>query len=249
MSIADLRPAAVDGLTDDELLERYAVPAAARSWVRFNFIVGADGAATLAGRSGGLGNAADHRMLHLLRRPADVILVGAGTVRAEGYGGELLDEAARSWRTLHSLAPRPIVAVVSGSLDLDPHAPFFTEAPTRPLVFTCADADPRRRRELGAVADVLLAGRDRVEPALLASALEAMRFRVIHSEGGPTLFGAFLRAGLVDDLCLSLSPLLVGGGLRLLPTALPGPARMRLEHVLESEGLLLLRYALGRRVP
>jgi riboflavin biosynthesis pyrimidine reductase len=247
MSVADLHPTTVDGLTDEELLERYVVPPAARSWVRFNFIVGADGAATLAGRSGGLGNAADRRLLSLLRRPADVILVGAGTVRAEGYGGELLDDVGRAWRTGHSLAPRPVVAVVSGTLDLDPRSPFFTEAPARPLVFTCADADPGRRRELGAVADVLLAGRDRVEPVLLASALTAMRFRVIHSEGGPTLFGAFLRAGLVDDLCLSLSPLLVGGGLRILPVATPEPVRMRLAHVLESEGLLLLRYLLGRR--
>jgi len=247
MSITDLRPAAVDGLTDDELLERYAVPTSARSWVRFNFIVGADGAATLAGRSGGLGNAADRRMLHLLRLPADVVLVGAGTVRAEGYGGELLDDAGRGWRSAHGRAPRPVVAVVSGSLDLDPRAPFFTEAPERPLVFTSAAADPRKRRELDAVADVLLAGRDRVEPALLASALEAMRLRLIHSEGGPTLFAAFLQAGLVDDLCLSVSPLLVGGGLRILPVALPEPSRLRLQHVLESEGLLLLRYALGRR--
>jgi riboflavin biosynthesis pyrimidine reductase len=246
VSIADLRPTAAGGLTDDQLLERYAVPAA-RSWIRFNFIVGADGSATLAGRSGGLGNAADRRMLHLLRRPADVILVGAGTVRAEGYGGELLDEAGRSWRTSHGLPPRPVVAVVSGSLDLDPGSPFFTEAPARPLVLTSDAADSGRRRELEAVADVLVAGRDRVEPALVAAALEARSLRVLHSEGGPTLFGAFLRAGLVDDLCLSLSPLLVGGGLRLLPVALAGPRRMRLEHVLESEGLLLLRYALGGR--
>jgi riboflavin biosynthesis pyrimidine reductase len=249
MSIVDPAPTVADGLTDDELLERYAVPAAPRSWVRFNFILGADGAATLAGRSGGLGNAADRRLLSLLRRPADVILVGAGTVRAEGYGGELLDEAGRAWRARHGLAPRPAIAVVSGSLELDPGSPFFAEAPVRPIVLTSAAADPGRRRALGDVADVLIAGRDRVEPALLASALAARRIRVIHSEGGPTLFEAFLREGLVDDLCLSLSPLLVGGGLRLLPAALPQPARLRLAHVLESEGLLLLRYRLGAGVP
>jgi riboflavin biosynthesis pyrimidine reductase len=95
---------------------------------------------------------------------------------------------------------------------------------------------------------VLLAGRETVEPALAVSALEARGLRVIHSEGGPTLFDTFLRARLVDDLCLSLSPLLVGGGLRILPAALPEPSRMRLEHVLEGEGLLLLRYTLRGRV-
>jgi riboflavin biosynthesis pyrimidine reductase len=247
MSIADPRPASADGLTDDELLEHYYPIPAARSWIRFNFIVSADGAATLDGRAGGLGNAADRRLLQLLRWPADVVLVGAGTVRAEGYGGELLDEAGRRWRQGRGRAPRPIAAVVSGSLDLDPQSPFFTEARIRPLVLTCATADPRRRRGLDRVADVRVVGGDRVEPALVAAEFEAAGLRVIHSEGGPILFDAFLRAGLVDDLCLSLSPLLVGGGLPLLPGALPGPARMRLAHVLESEGLLLLRYALGRR--
>jgi riboflavin biosynthesis pyrimidine reductase len=246
MSIADLRPVSADGLTDDELLERYPVPAAARSWIRFNFIVSADGAATLAGRAGGLGNAADRRLLQLLRWPADVILVGAGTVRAEGYGGELVHEAGRRWREGRGRTPSPVVAVVSGSLDLDPRSPFFTEAPIRPLVLTTAKADPERRRDLERVADVRVAGGDRVEPALVAAEFDAAGLRVVHSEGGPILFHAFLEAGLVDDLCLSLSPLLVGGGLRLLPGDLPGPARMRLAHVLESEGLLLLRYALGR---
>jgi riboflavin biosynthesis pyrimidine reductase len=244
--IADALPVAVDGLTDEELLDRYAVPASARSWVRFGFIATADGAATLAGRSGGLGNAADRRMLTLLRRPADVILVGAGTIRAEGYSGELLDEAGRRWRTAHGLPARPVVAVVSGTLDLDPGSPFFTEAPRRPIVFTSAAAPDGRRRALARVADVLQAGAGRVEPAVLVSVLEAMRLRVIHAEGGPALFGSFLEAGLVDDLCLSLSPMLVGGGLRILPAPLPAPARLRLEHVLESEGLLLLRYAVVR---
>jgi riboflavin biosynthesis pyrimidine reductase len=241
--------APADALPDDELLERYAVPADARSWVRFNFITSADGAATIGGRSGGLGNAADRRLLGLLRRLADVILVGAGTVRAEGYAGELLDEDGRRWRAAHRLDPRPVVAVVSGSLDLDPRSRFFTEAPSRPLVFTSARADARRRRELGAVADVVQAGTTRVDPAVLASVLAAMRYRVLHSEGGPALLDSFLRAGVVDDLCLSLSPLLVGGGLRLLPQALPAAVRLRLEHVLESEGLLLLRYGVGRGAP
>lgn len=244
--ISDALPVAAEGLTDEELLDRYAVPASARSWVRFGFIATADGAATLAGRSGGLGNAADRRMLALLRRPADVLLVGAGTIRAEGYSGELLDEGARRWRTEHGLPARPVVAVVSGTLDLDPGAPFFTDAPRRPIVFTSASVPEERRRALAPVADVLQAGAERVEPAVLVSVLEAMRLRLIHSEGGPALFGSFLAAGLVDDLCLSLSPMLVGGGLRLLPAPLPAPARLRLEHVLESEGLLLLRYTLGR---
>lgn len=239
-------PASADGLSDDELLERYAVPPDAPAWVRFVFITSADGSATLGGRSGALGNAADRRLLRLLREPADVLLVGAGTVRAEGYAGELLDDDARRRRTDRGLPPRPRVAVVSGRLDLDPRSSFFAEAPERPLVVTCVAADPARRRELAAVADVLDAGAEAVEPARVIAVLRERGLRRIHSEGGPSLFDAFLRDGLVDDLCLSLSPVLAGGGLRLLPAALPDAVRLRLEHVLESEGLLLLRYAVAR---
>ena len=242
--ISRLHPGPVADATDEQLLEWYAPPAQAQRWVRFEFVASADGAATVAGRSGPLGSAEDRRVLHLLRRQADVLLVGAGTIRAEGYSGELVDEAGRAWRRQHGLPARPVVAVVSGSLDLDPDAAFFTQAPRRPLVFTTRAADPARRRALQGVADVVLAGAEAVDPAQLVSSLAAMRHRVIHSEGGPALFGAFQRAGVVDELCLSISPLLAGGGApRIVRSAsIDEPVRLRLRHVLAGGDLLLLRY-------
>ena len=104
---------------DAALLHSYAPPSGTDPFVRFNFVSSIDGAATLGGLSGELGTAADKRVFMLLRRAADVILVGAGTVRAEGYDGELLDAASRAWRLERGMSECPVLAVVSGHLDLD----------------------------------------------------------------------------------------------------------------------------------
>jgi riboflavin biosynthesis pyrimidine reductase len=244
-------PDPVTDASDEQLLQWYADVPRPENWVRFNFVSSLDGAATLEGRSGGLGNAVDQHVFQLLRRLADVILVGAGTVRAEGYGGDLLGAEARQWRASHGRSEHPAVAIVSGSLDLDPHSAFFSEAPVRPLVFTSAGADPARRKELAAVADVVEAGRERVEPAGIVRALAERGLLQIHCEGGPTLLGSFEAAGLVDELCLTVSPLLVGGTGTRIARSGGGhrPQQLRLVHVLESESMLLLRYAMDRPAP
>jgi riboflavin biosynthesis pyrimidine reductase len=211
--------------------------------VRFNFVSSIDGAATLRGRSGGLGDASDRRVLVLLRRPADVVLVGAGTIRVEGYAGDLLDGPSRDWRLAHGLSAHPPVAVVSARLDLDPTSGFFTEAVVRPLVITTTRAEPARRQALERVADVVVAGDDSVDPAALVHELAERGHRRIHSEGGPMLFGSFQRAGTVDELCLSLSPVLVGGPSRRIAIGPEEQVRpMRLVSVLLGGDLLLLRY-------
>lgn len=236
-------------LSDDELLAAYAwdrsgaVPG--RPYFRFNFVVSADGAAAVDGRSGALGDGADHRVFELLRRTADVILVGAGTVRAEGYAGELLDEESQSWRTASGMTSHPAVAIVSGRLDLDADGPFFEQAPVRPLILTAATAAAGRRAALERVADVVVAGEQAVEPAQAAAALAERGFQRVLCEGGPQLFGTFQAAGLVDELCLTISPLLAAGSaLRITagaPEAVP-PRRLELAQVLRGGDTLLLRY-------
>lgn len=244
-------PEPVTAATDDQLLQWYGDMPQSGNRVRFNFVSSLDGAASLEGRSGGLGNAVDQHVFQLLRRLADVILVGAGTVRAEGYGGDLLGAEARRWRADRGMPEHPAVAVVSGSLDLDPNSAFFLEAPVRPLLFTSAEADPARRKELAAVADVVEAGQERVEPAGIVRALAERGLQQIHCEGGPTLLGSFEAAGLVDELCLTVSPLLVGGtGTRIARSGGGHPPQpLRLVHVLESDSMLLLRYATHRPAP
>jgi riboflavin biosynthesis pyrimidine reductase len=238
-----IHPSPLPDLTDDQLLQEYAPPEGTDPWVRFNFVASVDGAATVRGRSGALGDESDRRVLLLLRRQADVLLVGAGTIRAEGYAGELLDGAGRAWRRDHGLSPHPPVAVVSGRLDLDPASGFFTEAVVRPLVITTARADADRRRELERVADVVEAGVDHIDPVSVVEVLADRGYRLIHSEGGPMLFGSVQQAGAVDELCLSLSPVLVGGLARRIAVVPTEEVRgMRLASVLRAEDLLLLRY-------
>ncbi|MDJ0356474.1 pyrimidine reductase family protein [Paenarthrobacter sp. PH39-S1] len=244
--------------TDAELLSWYAGPpeggpdrGAPR--VSFNFVSSLDGAATVDGRSGGLGSAADQRIFKLLRRHADVLLLGAQTVRAEGYAGELLDDEAQRWRVRHGKPAHPSVAIVSGSLRLDPESRFFTAAPVRPLIFTTGAAPASRRRSLEAVADVVTAGAQVLDVDAIIDELTARGLPGIHSEGGPHLFGSFQEAGRVDELCLSLSPLLVGGqGPRISAsiagvngTAAAAPEKMRLAHVLTGGDMLFLRYLRG----
>ncbi len=234
-------------LDDGELLAAYGWDRAAepaRPYFRFNFVASVDGAVSWNGRSGELGDDADRRLFGLLRSTAQVILVGAGTVRAEGYAGELVSAQTRSWRTRQGLPAHPGIAVVSASLDLDPESGFFAAAPVKPLVLTTAAAPAGRRAALEEVADVVVAGARTVEPGLAARALARRgAFRVL-CEGGPTLFGSFQAAGLVDELCLTLSPVLAAGSSSRISAGTPelGLARLRLRHVLRSGDTLLLRY-------
>lgn len=240
-----LMPSPVRGATDAQLLSWYTRPAITGPYVSFNFVSSLDGAATLYGRSGALGNAADRRIMVLLRRAADVLLLGAGTVRTEGYSGELIGADGVHWRKNRGRSVRPSLAVVSGSLRIDPCLPFFTEAPERPLVVTTAEANSVRRRALERVADVVTCGQRRLDVDLLIQELKQRGHSRIHSEGGPHLFGTFQQAGRVDELCLSVSPMLAGGhGPRIAVSSREHlhPGRMRLHHVLRCGDMLFLRY-------
>jgi len=233
-----------DDLRDEAILAAYAPPASEPSWLRMNFVASLDGAAAREGRSGGLGGDADKRVFELLRRWADVVLVGAGTVRAEGYGGMRVDDVAAAWRTAHGFAAQPVLALVSARLDLDPASTVFTQAPVRPIVYTVAGAAPERRETLAEVADVVAVGAADLEPTAVRADLVARGLRRIHSEGGPSLFGTFLEAGVVDELCLTLAPTLEAGSADRIAHGEHGvPTGMRLAGLLRStDDELLLRY-------
>lgn len=249
--IERLFPSATAEASDADLLRWYAEPGAAgraddggRPWVSFNFVSSLDGAATVDGRSGGLGSAADQRIFALLRRLADVIVVGASTIRAEGYVGELLDATAQHWRTGHGRSAHPAIAVVSGSLDLDPASDFFRQAPVRPIILTTAAAPDVRRAALSAVADVVDAGETTLDVDAAIAALAERGWVRIHSEGGPHVLGTFAAAHRVDELCLTLSAKLAAGGAGRIAAGPPldAPAEMELAHVLLSGSMLFLRY-------
>ncbi|MFB4314627.1 pyrimidine reductase family protein [Actinomadura sp. 21ATH] len=235
-----------------DLAEAYAYPPDLDGpWVRANMVASADGAATWEGRSGGLGGEADRHLFQFLRGLADVIVVGAGTVRAEGYGPARPDA---SWEGLRVGRPgTPAIAIVSRSLDLDFTAPIFTAAApdARTIVLTVRDADPDRLRAAREHAEVITVGRAGCDFAPAFARLAEMGHRRVLCEGGPHLLAQVAAAGALDELCLTVSPVLASGDApRVLNgTALPPAGRLRLAHVIEDsddEGFLFLRYVRSR---
>jgi riboflavin-specific deaminase-like protein len=218
---------------------------AGRPWVRANMVSTLDGAAQAGdGLSAGLSSPADKKIFGVLRALADVVLVGASTVRAEGYRPARPRPAYVPARTAAGRLPVPVIAVVSRSLDLDFDAPLFTEPLVTTVVLTGEDADPARLKAAESVADVIIAGEQGVDPAAAIEALAARGWIRILTEGGPHLLGQLLDAGCLDELCLSLSPQLAGGAATRMTTGsqLTPPQTMELRTLLEEDGFLFARY-------
>jgi riboflavin biosynthesis pyrimidine reductase len=218
--------------------------------LRLNMISSADGAATVGSKSGGLGGPADKVLFAALRGLCDVVLVAAGTVRAEGYGPARIPPEVREARQARGQTAVPSIAVISGSADLDYGSRFFTEAEVPPIVIT-GDAG-RVKVERGAPkAEVLVAGDDGVDLARALAGLSERGLRSVLAEGGPSLNGQLLAAGLVDELCLTLAPRVVGGDARRIVTGsapLAGGS-WTLVSILEDDGFLFLRYLTPGREP
>jgi riboflavin biosynthesis pyrimidine reductase len=245
-AIHALWPSPVSDLDDDAVIAGYE-SGVADAWVRVNFVSSIDGSATQAGRSGGLSDAADKRVFALLRRLCDVVLVGAGTIRVEGYGGMRVDPESEVWREANGFAPQPTLAIVSGEADLDPGSDVFTQAPVRPIVLTTAAASEARKSALEQVADLIVCGEASLATTAALKALADRGLRRVHCEGGPHLFGTFVAERTLDELCLTVSPVLEGGlGKRIIDGAPQLPLDMRLAQVLRSDDTLLLRYVRER---
>ncbi|MBT8226320.1 MAG: pyrimidine reductase family protein [Dactylosporangium sp.] len=240
-----LWPATDQALADDEaLVRRYAPADRSLPWLRVNLVTSLDGAADFDGRSTALSGPTDKRIFGLLRAFCDALLVGAGTIRDEHYGPLDLGERRRAFRRGLGLADDPPLVVLSRGLTMDPDHPMFTAAPVRPIVITAASSSPARRAALAEVAEVIVAGDGTVDLAAALRALHDRGLRQILCEGGPQVLGALVEHDLVDEVCLTLSPLLAGGGPGRLSTGqpIPAPRRLRLCSVVTAEDVLLLRY-------
>ncbi|MFE9426294.1 pyrimidine reductase family protein [Kitasatospora sp. NPDC006697] len=213
-------------------------------WLRANMVSSLDGAARLAGLSEGLSSEADKRIFGVLRALADVVLVGAETVRAEGYRPARAREAFQAARAAAGQAAVPAIAVVSRSLRLDLAAPLFTEPLVPTVVVTTEDAPADRLAEVGAVAELVLAGQGEVDLAAALAQLTARGWTRQLTEGGPHLLGGLAEAGLLDELCLSLAPLLTAGGAPRIAhgAEMADAQRMRLVSLIEQKGFLFTRY-------
>lgn len=235
-------------LANHELPGFYAYPADLDgTWLRANFITSLDGAATVEGLSGTLAGPGDRAVFIVLRELADVIVVGAGTVRLEGYSGAQLSVAQRQQRVARNQGELPPLAIVTKSGRLDRDLAVFTRTEVPPLVLTCTAAAADTRRRLAGLAEVIdCSGSDprSVDEATVLVRLQDRGLSRILTEGGPMLLGAFIERGLLDELCLTISPCVVGGLSRRIVTGQTQLlTRMRCAHVLTDDaGYLYTRY-------
>ncbi len=224
-----------------ELAALYAYPDTDLPWLRTNFVASVDGAAQDPdGVSGDMGGQPDHDAFKVLRSLCDVVLVGAGTVRVEGYRPITADSLHPELR--EGLAPLPTLAVVSRRLDI----------PERLLVpgvvvITCASSPPDVRSRLAETVDVLVAGGSEIDWAAVLDGFLVRGLTRILCEGGPSLHGTLIGLDLVEEVCLTLSPHLVGGASKRIVDGAPAELRrMRLGHAVQDDDVLLTRWVRDR---
>ncbi len=231
----------------DELADAYAYPEGGGVWLRANMVSTVDGAAAFGGRSQPLSCDADMRVFGVLRGLADVVIVGAETVRLEGYRPARARAAFAARRAAASQPPAPPVAVLSASLDLDFSLPLFTAPAVPTLLLTGAEAPAERLAAARAAGvEVVVAGEGRgADPAAALGALAERGLRRLLTEGGPAVLGAFAGAGVLDELCLTLAPrAALGDAPRIMRGAAPPaePLGLALYSVMEEAGFLFTRY-------
>lgn len=209
------------GPEDDVELDLDEAYHAPRWWVRGLMVTSVDGAAEVDGSSEGLSGPADRRVLSHLRGTADVVLVGGQTVRAEGWRPPRPSVQRRAWRRKQGLSEVPAYAVVSRTGDL-----------------------PRGEAE-GDV--IVLAG----SPGEVLDELSARGLTQVVCEGGPSWLAQVADAGRLDELCLTTAPLLAGPSRAALLAgpSWPSPRPLRLTQLLEDDGWLFARYAVGPALP
>jgi riboflavin biosynthesis pyrimidine reductase len=241
-----LYPTSPSSLGDDDVAELYGYPVE-RTWVRANFVSTLDGAVQGSDdRAGSISDSADRRVFALLRSLCDVVVVGAGTARAESYAPVRRHEVDGDLRSRQGLTSVPSIAVVSRTIDVSEE--LLRGGDARTLVFTTATAPAAPVEDAKAMAEVVEAGDETIDPATVVDELTARGFRRILLEGGPQLMRSFVAAGRCDELCLTLSALVVGGDRhRLLRGgAVEPPQALQLRHLLEEDGTLFCRYTRAR---
>ncbi len=222
-------------------------PGPDRPWVYSNMIVAADGATAVDELSGRLGGDGDRMMFRALRAQADIVLVGAGTARAEGYRPPQRYDAAQELRRSRGQQPRPRLALVTRSLDLDPGMALFddSEPETRPFVISSHRAWKERGGDVAERAEPIAAGDDEVDLADALAQLGQRGFDRVLCEGGPSLNGQLVALDLIDEWNLTIAPLLVGGdSTRAAVGPLPGgpPPDMTLNRVWLRDEYLFCRW-------
>jgi riboflavin-specific deaminase-like protein len=218
-----------------------------RPFVFVNMVSTVDGRAQIDGRTGELGEEADLEMLLELRALADAVLIGPGTLHVEGYARLVGSEERRAHRAALGLAEDPTAVVLSRGFDVPWDAGLFASPEQPVLLYTGADAEGERPETAAPVELVRL---DDPTPEAMLADLRARGVAALLTEGGPTLNSALLAAGVVDELFLTIAPVITGqiAALRIVEGEGIGKAqRARPVWVLRAQGELFLRYAIVAR--
>ncbi|CAL9388134.1 pyrimidine reductase family protein [Streptomyces sp. enrichment culture] len=234
-----------------ELAAAYAYPepgpGGREPWLRANMVSTLDGAAQHDGRSQPISCAADMRIFGTLRALADVVVVGAETVRQEGYRPARARADFAAARQAAGQGPAPAIAVVSASLDLDFSLPLFVSplVPTLVLTGAAAPADRVAAAERAGVRVVVAGEGAGADPHRTVAELAGLGHTRLLTEGGPRLLGQLVAAGVLDELCLTLAPMLTAGDAQRVAggPSVTVPRRFALKSMLEEDGFLFTRYA------
>ncbi len=215
-----------------------------RPWLMMNMISTIDGVTEVGGVSGPLGGPGDKEVFGTIRTLPDIILVGSTTATAEHYSPPSSSVSTKARRLSVGAWPVARVAVVSGSLNFDLALPRFTRPDQRPIVVTTEDADPTRLDQIAQRADIMQCGTGVVDLSRALQQMAALGAKVVLSEGGPTVNGALLAENLVDEVLISISPLIGGGESHGIARggALDQLQEFALRHVLTEDHFLFLRY-------
>lgn len=256
-----LIPDIIEDLSDSDLAHVYAWPSKRdQTWLRMNFAASIDGCVTdNDGLSAGVSSPDDKRVFALLRATCDAVVVGAGTARTEGYGPVKVRESMEKLRHKLGMTTPPRLVIITNSGNLDPASPAFVDADpgARTIVVTRresglgADTATARHDELAEVADIVVAGEASVDLKSTRTQLGDLGLHRLLCEGGPSLFGDMLTAGVVDDLCLTTSPLIAGQSTANRTTlvghdALPEHHDATLASLVQANDSLLTRWLLRK---
>lgn len=209
-------------------------------WVMLNMVVSVDGATAVDGGASGLNDADDRALFLALRAVADVVMMGAQTVRSENLGPVRMNEEKMRHREKAGMKGEPTLVILTRSLNIEPEHRVFSDQTRRPTILTGLDADPEKVAVLGEVADIRQI--ESLDGNGIVSALDSAS--VILCEGGPTLNSHLAAAGVVDEIDLTLAPLLAMGESKRITSGveLDPPTRMRLDRALQGDLSLFLRY-------
>ena len=223
-------------------------PLDSRPWILLNMVNSVDGFISFEGRAGGLSGPADKNVYQIIRGLADIILVGAGTVRAENYQAPKTPEGnLAELRESRGQEKRPRIAVLSGELNLDPDMGLFAErhpADKPPLIYTKRESLKKNASQFTSSAEIVDFPEEELNVSRVLEDLLNKDAKIVVCEGGPNLNAHLLAAGVIDEFCLSVSPRAVGGEdpAVFLNQPVDSPTELSLDRILLEEEFLFCRY-------